>query len=101
VIPIEIGDATRGQILEHHNLQSARAVVVTLPDPQAARLVIRQAKLAAPEVPVIVRGRYHVHVDRLREAGADSIVDEEYVTGEHLGTELLAVLSTMAPPRPP
>jgi CPA2 family monovalent cation:H+ antiporter-2 len=89
VIPIEIGDATRGDILQHHRLHWARAVVVTLPDPQTARLVIRQAKLVAPQVPVIARGRYHVHIGRLKQAGADSVVDEEYLTGERLGAEVV------------
>jgi CPA2 family monovalent cation:H+ antiporter-2 len=92
LIPIEIGDASRGDILQHHHLRWARAVVVTIPDPQTARLVIRQTKLAAPNVPVIARGRYHVHIPRLKEAGADSIVDEEYFTGERLGAELLDAL---------
>jgi len=89
VIPIEIGDATRGDILQHHHVNWARAVVVALPDPETARLVIRQCKLTAPQVPVIARGRYHVHIGRLKQAGADSVVDEEYVTGERLGAEIL------------
>jgi CPA2 family monovalent cation:H+ antiporter-2 len=92
LIPIEIGDASRGDILQHHHLQWARAVVVTVPDPQTARLIIHQAKQAAPEVPVIARGRYHIHIGRLEQAGADSVVDEEYVTGERLGAELLSAL---------
>ena len=92
LIPIEIGDASRGDILQHHHMRWALAVVVTVPDPQTARLIIHQAKLVAPEVPVIARGRYHVHIARLVDAGADSIVDEEYVTGERLGEELLAAL---------
>jgi CPA2 family monovalent cation:H+ antiporter-2 len=96
LIPIEIGDASRGDILAHHHLQSARAVVVTVPDPQTARLIIRQVKLAAPELPVIARGRYHIHMARLQEAGADAVVDEEYVTGERLGAEVLAALGKLA-----
>jgi CPA2 family monovalent cation:H+ antiporter-2 len=92
LIPIEIGDASRGDILQHHHLQWARAVVVTVPDPQTARLIIHQAKQAAPEVPVIARGRYHIHIGRLEQAGADSVIDEEYVTGERLGAELLSAL---------
>jgi CPA2 family monovalent cation:H+ antiporter-2 len=95
LIPIEIGDASRGDILEHHHLQTARAVVVTVPDPQTARLIIRQVKLVAPELPVIARGRYHIHIARLEQAGADSVVDEEYVTGERLGAEVLAALSKL------
>jgi CPA2 family monovalent cation:H+ antiporter-2 len=95
LLPIEIGDASRGDILEHHHLQTARAVVVTVPDPQTARLIIRQVKLVAPELPVIARGRYHIHIARLEQAGADSVVDEEYVTGERLGAEVLAALSKL------
>jgi CPA2 family monovalent cation:H+ antiporter-2 len=92
LIPIEIGDASRGDILQHHHLHWARAVVVTVPDPQTARLIIHQVKLAAPAVPVIARGRYHIHIARLEQAGADSVVDEEYETGKRLGAALLEAL---------
>jgi CPA2 family monovalent cation:H+ antiporter-2 len=100
LIPIEIGDASRGDILQHHHLLWARAVVVTVPDPQTARLIIHQTRQAASQVPIIARGRYHIHIPRLKEAGADAIVDEEYVTGERLGAELLAALRKLEPGSP-
>ena len=94
-IPIETGDATQSTILDHHALTDARMLIVTLPDPQTAEMVIRQAKHTARHVPVIARSRYHIHAGRLHDAGADAVVDEEQLVGESLGgrviSEVLAI----------
>jgi CPA2 family monovalent cation:H+ antiporter-2 len=89
-ICIESGDATQTTILDHHAVGEAQLVVVTLPDPQTAELVIRQTKLVAPQVRVVARSRYHVHAAKLREAGADHVVDEEELVGSTLGAEVLS-----------
>ncbi len=92
--PIALGDATQPEILEHAGLARAKAVVVTIPDADIVRLVIRQAKAIAPNVPVIARVRQHHRVPELLEAGADDVVDEEALTG----TELAQRLSGRASP---
>jgi CPA2 family monovalent cation:H+ antiporter-2 len=89
-ICIESGDATQTTILDHHAVGEAQLVVVTLPDPQTAELVIRQTKLVAPQVRVVARSRYHVHAAKLQEAGADHVVDEEELVGSTLGAEVLS-----------
>jgi len=91
-LPIQIGDATQRDILEHAGLRRAAALVVTVPDPAAARLVVRQAKQLAPDVPVVVRARYHIYAASLEEAGADQIVDEEEFVGEELARRVLELL---------
>ena len=90
-LPIEFGDATRPEILERLHLNDARALVVTVPDSETARLIIRQAKLLAPSVRVIARARYHAHASRLHQAGADQLVDEETLVGHRLGAEVLSL----------
>ena len=72
--PVEFGDATRPEILHHLGIRDSRAVLVTVPAPQTAELIIRQAKRTASRVPVIVRSRYHAHVSTLLQAGADHLV---------------------------
>lgn len=91
-LPIQIGDATQRDILEHAGLKRAAALVVTLPDPAAARLVVRQAKQLAPDVPVVARARYHIYAASLKDAGADEIVDEEELVGEELARRVLSVV---------
>jgi CPA2 family monovalent cation:H+ antiporter-2 len=89
-ICIEGGDATQTTILDHHAVGDALLVVVTLPDPHTAELVIRQTKFVAPQVRVVARSRYHVHAARLLEAGAEHVVDEEELVGSTLGAEVLS-----------
>jgi CPA2 family monovalent cation:H+ antiporter-2 len=85
---ITLGDATQPEILEHVGLARARGLVVTIPDPEVVRLVIRQAKAIAPNVPVIARARQHHRAPDLLEAGADEVVDEEALTGGELAQQL-------------
>jgi CPA2 family monovalent cation:H+ antiporter-2 len=76
-----VGDATRADVLECLRVEEARAVVVTIPDPAAARHVIEQARALAPDTPVIARARYHVYRWELLLAGAETVVDEEDQVG--------------------
>ena len=88
-LPIEFGDATRPEILNHLRVQDSRAVVVTVPDPPTSELIVRQVKRMAPHVPVIARCRYHAHAPGLLRAGVDRLVDEEDLMGRRLGAEIL------------
>ncbi|MFH1746354.1 MAG: cation:proton antiporter [Planctomycetota bacterium] len=76
-----IGDATRPEALEHLRVGRARVVVVTVPDPAAARQVIAGVKALAPETAVIARARYHVYRWELIVAGAEVVIDEEEEVG--------------------
>ena len=93
-IPIRLGDATQPEILERAGIRHASALIVTIPDPAAARLIIRQAKAIAPEVTVIARLRQHIHAGAFRDAGADVIIDEESWVGQQLGVNLIASLNS-------
>jgi CPA2 family monovalent cation:H+ antiporter-2 len=83
-----LGDATRDEVLEHLNIRSAAAVVVTLPDPRAARQVVQQVRALAPDTFIIVRSRYHVHRWQLDVAGAHAVVDEENEVGVRIAAEV-------------
>jgi monovalent cation:H+ antiporter-2, CPA2 family len=87
--PIEIGDATQADILEHAGVVHAAAVVVSIPDPGISRTIVSQARALAPDVPVLVRARYSLFRDTLESAGASVVVDEEWVVGEILARRTL------------
>jgi CPA2 family monovalent cation:H+ antiporter-2 len=92
-LPIELGDATQPEILQHVGVGQCRAVVVTIPDPSAARVIVEQATRLAPNVPVIVRARYHQYAAMLDHAGASSTVDEEQIVGTEMARQVVGQLT--------
>jgi len=79
-----LGDASASEVLEHAHVETARAVVVTLPDHRAAAQVIEQVHARAPNVPLIARARYHLYAEELARSGATAVVDEEQEVGRRL-----------------
>ena len=91
-ISFAVGDATHPETLADLSVDSARAVVITLPDPKACQQIIRLCKTLAPGCPVIVRCRYHRYRDSLQHAGANSLIDEEQHVGSALAQETIELL---------
>jgi CPA2 family monovalent cation:H+ antiporter-2 len=87
-----IGDATSLDVLERLRVGHARAVVVTVPDPAAARQVIAGVRSLSPETPVLARARYHIYRWDLTAAGAEVVIDEEDEVGRHLASAALRIL---------
>jgi CPA2 family monovalent cation:H+ antiporter-2 len=87
-----IGDATSLEVLEHLRVGNAHAVVVTVPDPAAARQVIAGVRSLSPETPVLARARYHIYRWDLTAAGAEVVIDEEDEVGRHLASAALRIL---------
>jgi voltage-gated potassium channel Kch len=65
-------------------MHNARVIIVTIPDPPSARLIIHQCRSVAPNATVVARARYHVRQGDLYMAGADEVVDEESEVGMRL-----------------
>jgi len=77
----QMGDATQLEVLEHLHVHDAQLIVITLPDGAAAEQIVRQIRTLSKDVPILVRSRYHRHVELLRNAGANVVIDEEYEVG--------------------
>ncbi len=86
-IPTIIGDAAQLTILKQAGVESAKAVVVTVPDPVAAQQIVTQIRSITTSVPVLVRARYHRYLPNLIHVGASDVVDEETEVGLKLVTE--------------
>ncbi|MBX3097158.1 MAG: cation:proton antiporter [Fimbriimonadaceae bacterium] len=86
--PAFLGDARSGEIISHVAASQAHGVIITVPDFNVARIIIRQVRLDCPHVMVLARARYHVHRDELDVAGADFVADEESLVGEQLASTL-------------
>ncbi len=93
-----MGDATRPEVLEHLRVVTARAVVVTVPDPTSARQVIEGVRSMSPDTPILGRARYHRHRSELLRAGACAVIDEEEEVGLRMASALKKVLRAVGSP---
>lgn len=84
---VYLGDATRNEVIAHAGVQDALAVVITVPDPRAARHIVENVRMVSPNTTIIVRSRYHIAVRELQESGASIAVDEENMIGQILAQE--------------
>jgi K+:H+ antiporter len=85
-------DATGLEGLHAAGVERALGVVVTIPDPDACRRVVRLARMRNPDVRVLVRTRYVKEVETLRGLGADEIIPEEFETSIELVARVLRLL---------
>ena len=91
-IHAHIGDASHPEILDHAGVRHARAVVITIPDTRAVAQITERVRIMAPDVPVIVRARYNMHIPELKSSGAHVVVDEEWEVGHSLAQQTLSAL---------
>jgi CPA2 family monovalent cation:H+ antiporter-2 len=83
----KVGDATQTDLLLELNLNSARGLILAIPDYRSASLVIAHARQIAPELPIVARSRNHPYAEELKQAGADLVIGEEQLLGRRLGEE--------------
>ena len=79
--PITYGDAVNEAVLEHVNISKAGLLVVSIPDPLAARRIVALARSLNPELHIVVRARFLQSRDFLKKLGADEVLVEEYEAG--------------------
>jgi CPA2 family monovalent cation:H+ antiporter-2 len=85
-------DATGLEGLRAAGVARALGVVVTIPDPDACRRVVRLSRTQAPTVRIVVRTRYVKEVEALRQLGADEVIPEEFETSIELVARVLRLL---------
>lgn len=93
-LSVQVGDATRHEVLEHAGIQHASIILVTLPDANACRTVIHHCRHLSPDAVIIARARYHVTRWELQMAGAMKVVDEELSVGRNLAKEVRRQMMT-------
>jgi monovalent cation:H+ antiporter-2, CPA2 family len=74
--PIYYGDMTRTELLRHLDLDTARALVVTLDDPPVAEALVATARAERASLVIVARARDAEHAARLYRAGATDAVPE-------------------------
>jgi CPA2 family monovalent cation:H+ antiporter-2 len=87
--PALFGDVTRATLLEHAGIHDARALVLTIDDPEAARRAVRIARGLAPELFLLVRTRRVSEIEELEALGASEVVPEEFETSIEVFSRVL------------
>lgn len=87
--PVLFGDFTRKEVLEACGIERAEALVVGIPDPDAVRRGVRQARSINPGLHIIVRARQVADIEAVLAAGADEVVAEEFETSIEIFTRVL------------
>jgi CPA2 family monovalent cation:H+ antiporter-2 len=72
------GDVTSEETLVHAHLERARALVILINDPEAARRAVSVAAALAPSTPIFVRAQYLLEARELERRGNVNVVSEEF-----------------------
>ncbi len=78
VEPIKHGDASLPLILQHADIEHARALAILTPDPAATRAIIATARKLNPHLFIAARTRFLTESSHLLELGANKVISEEF-----------------------
>ncbi len=87
--PIFYGDGTSNEILHKMGIETARVIVITIPDPSAIRKIVKIARDINRQIYIVVRTRYLAEVQDLLSIGADEVIPEEFETSMELFSRIL------------
>jgi len=93
-LPVYYGNAGHPETLEALGAGRARAVVVTLDNPEAAERAVHLIHQRYPRLDIFVRARDFDHQRNLENAGASAIIPETFEMSLQLGASLLRRFGT-------
>lgn len=91
--PAYYADVSSEEALEHANIKLASAFVLTINDPSAAQRTLDTVRRVAPDLPIIVRARYHGEGLSLRALGATEVVSGELESSIEILARVLRLMN--------
>jgi CPA2 family monovalent cation:H+ antiporter-2 len=76
-VPAVFGDPANPHILEKAGAAGASLVIMTIPDPDRARLAIQNVRRLNPHVPIVARAHRRSEHELLARAGATEVIQPE------------------------
>jgi monovalent cation:H+ antiporter-2, CPA2 family len=83
------GDVTAGEILQVAQIETARLLLLTVPDPGTVHLTVQRARQLNPSIAIIARVSGPDNTTRLREAGVDALIQPEFEGGVEMVRQAL------------
>jgi CPA2 family monovalent cation:H+ antiporter-2 len=80
-VPYLYGDASNPDILSRAVLDKAKVMVITINDPIATELAVKNAHAINPKLDIVARVHFDEHAATLRELGVAEIVRPEFEAG--------------------
>jgi K+:H+ antiporter len=90
--PVYYGDGTNPAVLKAAGTEHARVVVITYFRVPVALKILEQVKKIRPDIPVLVRTRDDVELDKLMQAGATEVIPETMESSLMVVSHLLHLL---------
>lgn len=87
--PIYYGDGTRIELLHKLSINRAKVLVIAISDAAATRMIVQVARKENARLYIIVRTRYVVEVDDLKNLGANEVIPEEFETSVEIFSRVL------------
>lgn len=84
-----VGDATDDKILEQANVSRARGLVAALASDKDNLYVVVSARQENPAARIVARGSDLPVLEKLRKAGADTVVSPNYIGGLRMVSEMI------------
>ncbi len=86
---IFFGDASRGEILQQAEIESARVLVIAISDRAATARIVAQVRHLRPDIYIVVRTRYVAEIEPLYQLGANEVIPEEFETSIEIFARVL------------
>jgi voltage-gated potassium channel len=84
-----VGDATDDEVLARAHIADARGVAATLPSDKDNLYIVVSTRQSNPDARIVARVTEVSHADKIKRAGADSIVAMNYIGGRRIASEML------------
>ena len=89
LIPTLQGDATEDSVLERAGIRRARGLVAALTDDKANLFIVVSSRQLNPRLKIIAKGVDVKATEKLKHAGADSVVNPAYIGGVRMVSEMI------------
>jgi CPA2 family monovalent cation:H+ antiporter-2 len=80
-VPYIYGDASNPDILARAGLDKAKVMVITMDDPIATELAVKNAQAINPKLDIVARVQFDEQADSLKEMGVAEIVRPDFEAG--------------------
>ena len=89
MLPTVQGDATEDDVLERAGIRRARGIVAALTDDKDNLFIVVSARQLNPTLRIIAKGVDIAAADKLKRAGADSVVNPAFIGGVRMVSEMI------------